>query len=150
MWIKNMKTGIKFKYGRNKTDSLRVSDDGTHLIYENQYNGETSENGNCRFVTDDRGFIPSEDAELKKVAGQKYFNVGGFQINDFDGIAMEFLRLSELKESYFHKEGDFCARCHGNKVYSVRNDKRKFCCIIRAKNPHDAIRKVINTCKAYD
>lgn len=151
MWIKNIKTGIKFKYGRNKTDCLRVSEDGTHLIYENQYNGETSEeNGNCRFVTDERGLIPSDDAELKAVAGQYYFNVGGFSLGSFDELALEFLRLSELKESYFHKEGDFCARAHAKNVYSVRCDKRKFCCVIRAKNPHDAIRKVINTVKAYD
>ena len=53
MWIKDMLTGEVRKYGRNHHDSLRISDDGRYLVYENLQNGDGSEYGDYRFVVDE-------------------------------------------------------------------------------------------------
>ena len=77
MWIKDLLTGDVRKYGTNCHDSLRISDDGRTLSYENLQNGDGSM-GDYRFVTDENGNIPSEDKTLRRYGADAYFNIGGF------------------------------------------------------------------------
>ena len=77
MWIKDMLTGEVRKYGSNHHDSLRISDDGRYLVYANLQNGDGSENGDYRFVVDEKGNIPSEDKTLMKYGADAFFDIGG-------------------------------------------------------------------------
>lgn len=76
MWIKDLLTGDVREYGTNCHDSLRISDDGRTLSYENLQNGDGSM-GDYRFVTE-HGVIPQEDKEYLKYGADAYFNIGGF------------------------------------------------------------------------
>lgn len=77
MWIKDMLTGTIRKYGTNPHDSLRISDDGHYLVYQNLQNGEGSEYGDYRFVTDENGNVPKDDEVYLKYGADAYFDIGG-------------------------------------------------------------------------
>lgn len=76
MYIKDLTTGKVREYGTNRHDSLRISENGRYLTYDNLQNGDGSM-GYYRFVTDERGHTPAEDDSLPY--GEAYFNIGGFE-----------------------------------------------------------------------
>ena len=79
MYIKDLQTGKVRLYGSNCHDSLRISEDGRTLSYENLQNGDGSKYGDYRFVTDEQGKIPSEDETYIKYGADAYFNIGGWE-----------------------------------------------------------------------
>ena len=79
MWIKDLLTGDVREYGTNCHDSLRISDDGRTLSYENLQNGDGSRYGDYRFVTDENGNVPKDDECYLKYGAEAYFNIGGFK-----------------------------------------------------------------------
>lgn len=82
MYIKDKYSGTVRKYGTNHHDSLRISNDGRTLSYENLQNGDGSRYGDYRFVTDKEGHIPAEDEDLIKYGAGAYFNIGGFKLEE--------------------------------------------------------------------
>ena len=78
MSIKDLTNGTVRKYGTNHHDSLRISDDGRTLSYENLQNGDGSEYGDYRFVVDEDGNIPADYEAVGKYGADAYFNIGGF------------------------------------------------------------------------
>lgn len=84
MWIKDLSNGRVFRYGHNPHDSLRISDDGRTLSYENLQNGDGSEYGEYRFVTDVNGKTPKEDETLLAYGADAYFDIGGWHIRRID------------------------------------------------------------------
>lgn len=81
MYIKDLQSGEIRKYGTNCHDSLRITDDGRMLSYENLQNVDGSRYGDYRFVTDENGKIPGEDLDLIAHGADAYFNIGGFKKN---------------------------------------------------------------------
>lgn len=79
MWIKDLQTGRVFEYGLDSHDSLRVSEDGRTLSYENLQNGDGSRYGDYRFVNEN-GQTPEEDEDLSEFGAEAYFNIGGFGV----------------------------------------------------------------------
>ena len=79
MYIKDLQSGEVHEYGTNCHDSLRITDDGRMLSYENLQNGDDSHYGDYRFVTDKNGKIPGEDLDLIAHGADAYFNIGGFK-----------------------------------------------------------------------
>ena len=100
MYIKDLETGTVRKYGSDRHDSLRISDDGRVLSYYNLQNGDGSQWGDYRFC-DDEGHTPEEDETLVKYGADAYFNIGGWR----DEEPAELLQtdLPEIK---------ICSRCH--------------------------------------
>ena len=84
MWIKDLLTGEVREYGTNCHDSLRISDDGRTLSYENLQNGDGSEFGEYRFVTDENGNVPKDDERYSMYGADAYFNIGGFRKEEQD------------------------------------------------------------------
>ena len=78
MYIKDLTNGKIRKYGTDPHDSLRVSEDGRTLSYENLQNGDGSRYGEYRFC-DEYGVIPEDDPVLIKHGADAYFNIGGFK-----------------------------------------------------------------------
>lgn len=78
MYIKDLQTGHVRKYGSDRHDSLRISDDGRVLSYYNLQNGDGSQWGDYRFC-DDEGHTPEEDETLAKYGADAYFNIGGWE-----------------------------------------------------------------------
>lgn len=77
MFIKNLATGQVRPYGSSKDDSIRISDDGKYLTYENLRNGDNSFAG-YRFCTEE-GLTPEETNTYKRWgADTHFFNMGGF------------------------------------------------------------------------
>ena len=83
MWIKDLRRGKVFRYGNDRHDALRISDDGRTLSYENLQNGDGSRWGDYRFVTNIHGHIPLEDETLMEYGADAYFDIGGKQVNDY-------------------------------------------------------------------
>jgi hypothetical protein len=101
MYIKDLESGEVRKYGTDHHDSLMISNDGKCLYYEHLQNGEGSEYGDYRFVTDKDGFIPAEDEVLIKHGADAYFNIGGFNtehVRQCSKKAGIYEAISELKE----------------------------------------------------
>lgn len=78
MFIKDNDLKCVREYGTNHHDSLRISEDGRCLYYENLQCGEGSEFGTFTFVTNKDGKIPQDDETLCKYGAEAYFNIGGF------------------------------------------------------------------------
>lgn len=76
-YIKDLTTGEIRQYGTSGHDSLRISDDGRYLSYENLQNGDGSLYGDYRFVVDDNGKIPADDEVLARYGADAYFEIGG-------------------------------------------------------------------------
>lgn len=86
MLIKDLSNGSIREYGSDCHDSLEISWDGKTLSYYNLQNGEGSgEFGNYRFVMED-GKIPSESETPEAINCCNYFNIGGFDKQDYDFI----------------------------------------------------------------
>ena len=101
MYIKDLETGEVRKYGTDHHDSLMISNDGKCLYYKHLQNGEGSEYGDYRFVTDKDGFIPAEDEVLIKHGADACFNIGGFKIEHIrqcSKIAGYYEAIGEIKE----------------------------------------------------
>lgn len=76
MKIKDLTTGQIFEYGSNTHHSLRISDGGRMLSFENLQNGDGSQYGDYRFIDDNEEKIPDE---IESEYGcDCYFNIGGF------------------------------------------------------------------------
>ena len=80
MKIRDNETGEVFEYGTNIHHSLRISENGGCLTFENLQNGDGSlknGDGGYSFVLDD-GKTPEESASPDAVNGATYANIGGF------------------------------------------------------------------------
>lgn len=121
MWIKDLQGGRVRKYGSDHHDSLRISDDGKTLSYENLQNGDGSRYGDYRFVTDEQGLIPSEDMDYVRHGADAYFNIGGFK-NEAEWVPLN-VNEKNIKRPIFRcshcgaefqtddMDFDYCPRC---------------------------------------
>lgn len=83
MYIKDTYTGNVRKYGSNRHDSLRISNDGTCLTYEHLQCGDGSIAGDKEhsgfLFCDDEGRTPEEDEVLCRHGADAFFNIGGWK-----------------------------------------------------------------------
>lgn len=100
MYIKDLHTGLVRKYGTNRHDSLRISNDGRFLTYENLQCGDGSRYGDYRFVVDEEGHIPKEDEVLAEYGADAYFNIGGFGGDFLDWLDGTGLSHEDFKRVY--------------------------------------------------
>lgn len=90
IWIRDNTNGKVFEYGKDCHDSLRISEDGRYLTYNNLQNGDGSGFGSLEnkegysFVVDGLPLTPNELAEKTgyvEHATESYANIGGFKCN---------------------------------------------------------------------
>ena len=97
MYIKDKQTGKVRKYGASHHDSLRISNDGTYLTYENLQCGDGSiagvkEHSGFLFC-DEEGKTPEEDEVLCRYGADAYFDIGGWSslIENFKQYQIDWL-----------------------------------------------------------
>lgn len=99
--IRDNENGIVFEYGSDKHHSLRISEDGKSLTFENLKNGDGSVGGGYSFVLED-GKTPEESDSSDAMYGCTYANIGGFK-NTSDGWIPCDKQMPEEHDSMFAK-----------------------------------------------
>ncbi len=82
MYIKDLTSGKVREYGTNQHDALTISDDGRCLYYEHLQCCEGSRFGSYRFCDKD-GLVPEEDEVLMCHGAEAYFNIGGWDRDEY-------------------------------------------------------------------
>lgn len=130
LYIKDLQTGKVRLYGTNSHDSLRISEDGTCLSYENLQNGDGSLYGEYRLCDNPDGLLPEEN-ECVEARFMTYADIGGTDLkqrNEGEWLDEEFVafhltcnqcgcNLRRQKEEVLEGNFDynFCPNC-GSKM----------------------------------
>lgn len=129
-YIKDMVSGNVREYGSNCHDSLRISDDGTYLTYENLQCGDGSIAGDKEhsgFVfCDEEGHTPDEDETLIRHGADAYFNIGGWNVPVWhtEPPTEEGEYLVKVKGCYFHDIAHYSKNLYKVDEYDFPNEKR--------------------------
>lgn len=114
LYIKDLRTGKVRLYGTNSHDSLRISEDGTCLSYENLQNGEGSLYGEYRLCDNPEGLLPEEN-ECIEARFMTYADIGGTDLEQRNEGEWVLISRNCWKCSYCQEltnEGkNFCPNC---------------------------------------